>query len=138
MNVAMAGQWSDPLRAISVGNNTIVASATVRSLSVILDFRLDDSTHNSAVIKAWNFHLRQIARVRHYLTQKACSVAVLALVVPRLDYCNGVMGTATNSKLRLLQRIQNRAARFVLRPRAPRGVVLHVAPHLQQFHWLPV
>ena len=64
-------------------------------------------------------------------------MAVLALVVSRLDYCNGLPG-ATVRLFDKLQRIQNRAARLVARPRVTHGQILHITPVSQQLHWLLV
>jgi len=59
---------------------------------------------------------------------------VLALITPRLDYCNSVYAGLLQSTLEPLQRVQNAAARLVfdLRHRD------HVSPYLMQLHWLTV
>ena len=92
----------------------------------------------SAIIKACNYHLSQIALVRQYITESACKLAVLGLVISRLDYCNGLLFAATDQQLHKLQLVQNRAARLVVRPRVPRGQIVHITPILKQLHWLPV
>ena len=85
------------------------------------------------------YHPSQIARVRRNITTDACKLAVLALLISRLDYCNGLLSAATEQQLSKLQSIQNRAARpVVVRPRVPRGQLWHASPSLQQLHWLPV
>ena len=76
--------------------------------------------------------------MRCYISDEACRLAVLALVVSRLDYCNALLAGASQHLLDKLQRIQNRAARLVVRPRAPRRGVVHITPILQELHWLPV
>ena len=57
---------------------------------------------------------------------------VLALITPRLDYCNSVFAGLPQSTLEPLQRVQNAAAWLVfdLRHRD------HVSPYLMQLHWL--
>ena len=71
-------------------------------------------------------------------SDEACKLSVLALVMSRMDYCNGLLAAATQLQMDKLQRIQNRAARLVVRPRVARGQVLHITPILKQLHWLPV
>ena len=79
------------------------------------------------------FHSRrlsQICRVGKDITIRI----VLALITPRLDYCNSVFADLPQSTLEPLQRVQNAAARllFDLRHRD------HVScDHLMQLHWLP-
>ena len=103
-----------------------------------MDSHLGGGAQVSAIAKSCNYHLHRIARIRHYISDDACKLAVLALVVSRLDYCNGMLAASTESQLDKLQRIQNRAARLVARPRAAPGQVLHITPVLHKLHWLPV
>lgn len=127
-----------PLPVITLGDSMITATSTVRNLGVVMDSRLDGSSQVSAVLRSCNYHLYQIARVRHYISDDACKLAVLALVVSRLDYCNELLAGAPELQLDKLQMLQNRAARLVTRPRAPRGLAVHITPILQNLHWLPV
>ncbi|KAI0224337.1 hypothetical protein LSAT2_024637 [Lamellibrachia satsuma] len=80
----------------------------------------------------------QIACVRQYITESACKLAVLGLVISRLDYCNSLPCAAADQQLHKLQLVQNRAARLVVRPRVPRVQIVHITPILKQLHWLPV
>ena len=58
---------------------------------------------------------------------------VMALVIPRLDYCNSVLAALPSSTLQLLQRVQNTAARLVFELRHHD----HITPAVIQLHWLP-
>ncbi len=127
-----------PVRSLTLGDSTIQSSDTVRNLGVVQDRHLSGGSHVSATVKSANFHLCQISRVRRYISDAACRLAVIALVISRLDYCNGLLSGATESQLTRLQRVQNRAARLIARPRVPRGEVVHITPILHQLHWLPV
>jgi len=57
-----------------------------------------------------------------------------ALVMSRLDYCNGVLAGVLQSTLKPLQRVQNTAARLVHQL----DVRDHVTPSLMVLHWLLV
>ena len=57
-----------------------------------------------------------------------------ATVISRLDYCNSVFTGLPADQIARLQRVQNNAARFVMKKRK-RG---HVTPLLKELHWLPV
>lgn len=126
------------LSSITLGGCTITATTTVRNLGVVLDSCLNRTAQVSAIVRSCNYHLYQIGQVRHYISDESCKLAVLALVVSRLDYCNGLLAAITQQQVKKLQNIQNRAAKLVARPRAPRGEIVHVTPILQQLNWLPI
>ena len=56
------------------------------------------------------------------------------MILSRLDYCNSTLSGLPSSCLNRLQKVQNNAARLVLRKRKSD----HVTPLLKQLHWLPV
>ena len=71
--------------------------------------------------------------MRQYISDEACNLAVRALVISRLDYCNGLLVGVTEWLCDMMQRIQNRAALLVARPRVTRGQILHVGLHHASF-----
>jgi len=56
------------------------------------------------------------------------------LILSRIDCCNAVLHGAPSYSIKMLQRVQNNAARIVLE--APRRS--HASPLLRTLHWLPV
>ena len=68
------------------------------------------------------------------LTQEACSHVMRSLVLSRLDYGNALLINTPRVELERLQRLQNRAARIVLRARRQDSAT----PLLHRLHWLPV
>ena len=68
------------------------------------------------------------------LTIEATKTLISAFVLSRLDYCNGLYVNCPAETLDKLQRVQNNAARLVLR--VPRSD--HISPHLRTLHWLPI
>ena len=85
------------------------------------------------MVKSANFHLRNIARIRKYLTFEATQQLV-SLVLSRLDYCNSLLVVLPSSLIHKLQLVQNHAARIIYRKRKYE----HVTPLLRSLHWLPV
>ena len=57
-----------------------------------------------------------------------------ALVSSRLDYCNLLFLSLTDSELRRLQLVQNSLCRIVTRS----SKFSHITPQLKKLHWLPV
>ena len=90
--------------------------------------------HVANVISNVNFELRRISSIRSYLTTNATKTLVSAFVLSRLDYCNGRFVNCPAEIIGKLQRVQNNAARLILR--VPRSD--HMTPHLRTLHWLPI
>ena len=84
--------------------------------------------------KVLYFQLRRISKIRSFLTVDAANTLAVAFILSRLDYCNSLLAGLPDHKLAKLQRIQNSAARLVLRkPRRESAT-----PFLKILHWLPV
>ena len=71
------------------------------------------AAHVSKVVKSANYHLRNIGRIRKYLTAESSESAVISLVTSRFDYCNGLLCGIPEELVCKLQRVQNNAARVV-------------------------
>ena len=65
-----------------------------------------------------------------------CITATLvsAFVLSRIDYCNSLLFGSTHYVISHLQRIQNYAARVILRLPMSSSITIH----LKSLHWLPV
>ena len=125
-------KFEHPLSIIS-GEELVFPSEKIRNLGVILNPCLRLHLHINNIIRVCVFHLRNIAKIRKFLTFDAYQ-AVHAFVSSRLDYCNALLYGLPSCQLNRLQLIQNSAARLVLQAK-PRD---HVIPLLKQLHWLPV
>ena len=78
--------------------------------------------------------LRRIGKIRSFLSTDAANKLAISLILSRLDYCNSLLAGIPDNKLNKLQRIQNHAARLVLRKsRHASATTL-----LRTLHWLPV
>jgi hypothetical protein len=119
---------------LQLDDATVPFSPAVKSLGVFLDSTLSMQTHISFLIKTCFFHLRRIASIRRYLTRDACAKLVVSLIFSRLDYCNSLLAGLPASSIQGLQRVQNAAARLVLKKRKRD----HITPLLRSLHWLPV
>ena len=63
---------------VILGDCVVHAAKTVRNLGVLQDSHLDGDAHISSIVRSCNFHLYQLARVRCYISDEACRLAVLA------------------------------------------------------------
>ena len=100
----------------------------------MLDTHLTMKNQVINLVRTANFELRRISSIHHYLSVEATQKLVLAVVMSKLDYCNSLLYGCPQYLINRLQKIQNNAARLILK-------VLktdHITPHLQTLHWLPV
>jgi hypothetical protein len=106
----------------------------VRNLGVTLDQTLSFKKYVSSICRTCYLELRRISSVRHLLSEEATKTLVCSFVLSRLDYCNSLLAGSHQSLLSKLQKVQNNAARLILR----RSRSSHVTPLLHSLHWLPV
>ena len=90
--------------------------------------------HISSVCKTAYSHLKNIARIRKYLSESATQSLVHAFITSRIDFCNSLLYGISKQSLLKLQHVQNSAARLVKQVRKSE----HITPILIDLHWLPV
>ena len=92
------------------------------------------NAHVSNIARTCYFELRRLASIRGFLTSTATVTLVSAFVLSRIDYCYSLLYGSTNDVTSHLQRIQNYAARVILRLPMSSSITIH----LKSLHWLPV
>lgn len=120
--------------SISVCDMDITSGHNVRNLGVTFDTFMSMDKHVNNICRCSYGHLRNISRLRCYLTEPAVKSLVQALVISRIDYCNGLLYGLPKQTLGKLQRVQNAAARVITRT-CRRD---HMTPVLRELHWLPI
>ena len=123
-----------PSQPFLVCGSSVLPSPVVRDLGVWIDSGVTMSAHITKTVASCFTTLRQLRTVRRSLSRESFTRLVVALVLPRLDYCNGVLAGLPASQLNRLQSVLNTAARLIYRCRRRD----HVTPLLQQLHWLRV
>ncbi|XP_063682551.1 uncharacterized protein LOC134817345 [Bolinopsis microptera] len=78
--------------------------------------------------------MRNIAKMKPFLSEDQMQIIVQSLVISSLDYCNALYYGTNHSVLKQLQSLQNRACRLVkgLKRRE------EVEPYIKELHWLKV
>ena len=121
--------------SIVVNGTSILPSKTVRNLGVVLDPSLSLAAHVTKLTSTLYFHIRQLRTIRRTLTNDACHALIRALVLSRLDYCNGLLAKALDYLLAQLSGVMRAAARLILQ--LPRKS--HVSDAICcQLHWLDI
>ena len=117
-----------------MGGSKIVSTNCVRNLGVMFDTTMPMEKQVISVCRSGYTQLRNIGRIRRYLTNDATKSLVHGLVTSRLDYCNALLHGLPDTMMTKLQRVQNTAARIVTRTARHD----HITPVLKELHWLPV
>uniref|UniRef100_A0A8K9ULD5 Reverse transcriptase domain-containing protein n=1 Tax=Oncorhynchus mykiss TaxID=8022 RepID=A0A8K9ULD5_ONCMY len=119
---------------INLNGCTVVSNKTVKDLGVTLDPDLSFEEHIKTISRTAFFHLRNIAKIRNFLSKNDAEKLIHAFVTSRLDYCNALLSGYPDKALNKLQLVLNTAARILTRTKK----FDHITPVLASLHWLPV
>ena len=92
------------------------------------------NAHVSNIYRACHIEQRRLASFGRFLTSTATATLVSAFALSRIDYCNSLLLGSTHDVTCHLQRIQNYAARVILRLPMSSNIITH----LKSLNWLPV
>jgi len=120
--------------SITIGDNVIQASDSIRDLGAYLDKHMSMEVHIKKKCQAAYAQLYNIAKIRKFLSDHDAEILIHALVHSHLDYCNALLTGLPKYLIRKLQLVQNSAARVLCRA-SKRD---HITPILKSLHWLPV
>ena len=96
---------------LTFGDSVIHPVREVRNLGVYLAQNLTMEAHIKYVEKSCNFQIRNIHRIRQFLSESTCKTLVQALVTSRIDYCNSLLIGMPKCDLHRLKKVQHSAAR---------------------------
>ena len=103
-----------------IGCEYIEHSNTVRNRGVLFDQTLSFTEQVSKLCKSFNYHLRNISKIRKYLDENSTETLFHAFVSSKLDYCNALL-------MSTVARIITFSCKYD-----------HITPVLVRLHWLPV
>ena len=107
-----------------------------KNLGVILDSVLSFSSQIRKVVKACYKTLRNISRIKRFLTKDQLQLLACALVFSQIDYCNALYYMLNADLLAMLQSVQNSAARLVCK--VNRFDNISSDSLFKDLHWLKV
>ncbi len=122
------------LDSFQMGNTVIPKSEQALNLGCLWDSELNLKGHVNRTCQTAFYHLRNIYRIRKYLSKEETETVVHAYITSRLDYCNSLLVGLPEYLLNNLQLVQNAAARVVVGLRK----YDHITPTRIELHWLPV
>ena len=130
----------NPYNPITI-NGTILADGTcvrfsnsAKNLGVYLDSALNLRTHIDNVSSHCYSLLRNIGRIKGFLSQKQLEMLIHAVISSRIDYCNSIFFGIDKYLIETLQKVQNAALRMIygLKKRT------HLSEYYDKLHWLKV
>ena len=122
------------LTSITIGNAHVPFKQSVKHLGFTLDCHLTMNALVSNIARTCYFELRRLESIRRFLTSTETATLESDFVLSRIDYCNSLLFGSTHDATSHLQRIQNYAARVILR--LPKSS--SITTHLKSLLWLPV
>ena len=114
--------------------NSISPTDTVKNLGVTFDSRNTFTSHITNMCRACYYHLKDLRRIRKFLSVETAALLANSMISSRLDYCNSILYSVSKYNVAKLQKIQNALCRIVFRL----DRTSHVTPFLQRLHWLPI
>jgi len=116
------------------GDTCIRFKNTAKNLGFTFDSQLQFDTQINNIISSCYVSLRNIYRMKQFLSTKQLTILCNSLILSKLDYANSLYYGINNSLLTKLQMVQNSAARMVFGRRRSE----HVTDLIKNLHWLKV
>jgi len=123
-----------PTTALFIDGVPVFPVTSVRNLGIFVDASLVMRTHVQRTVSGCFAALRQLRQIRNSVPTAAFKSLVVALVITRLDYGNGVLIGLPTNLVRRLQSVQNAAARLIFKRRR----FDHITDALVTLHWLRI
>ena len=125
---------SNPLRLRTLRNEDIVSSNELKILGINLTPKISFQSFISKKVQSCSYHLRNLNHIKKHLPVSTRITLVSTMVLSQLDYCNSLLIGATGKDIKPLERILNKAVRFIyfLNRRT------HITPYLFKLHFLPI
>ena len=111
------------IKSFSVGKPTTISvcgceisfPSSARNLGFYIRDDMSVELHIKSVCQSAYSELRRISTIRHLLSADSTKIFVSAIFLSRLDYCNSLLLGCPKHLLEKLQKVQNSAARLVLK-----------------------
>ena len=66
----------------------VTPAPSARNLGIVFDSALNFKSHISGISRACYYHVRDMRRIRRFLTPSAAETIATSLIGSKLDYCN--------------------------------------------------
>ena len=86
-----------------MGNEKLTTTAKARSLGVVIDDNMIFDVHISDICRSSFYRLRNLSKIRKYLTRESSKIAMHAFITSKLDYCISLLYGCRKMPLKKLQ-----------------------------------
>jgi hypothetical protein len=109
---------------------------SAKNLGIIIDSTLSFEEQIRKLVKSCFITIRQLSKVKVFLSQQQLQILVSSLIFTLLDYCNSLYYGLPAGTIKKLQHVQNCAARLVWKKKIPfNSSIDHV---FHSLHWLKI
>ena len=122
------------LDEMTIGYTKVKTTTSARSLGVWFDHNMQLHTNIPKMYAMVRIYLYNIRRIRKHLTYELTRALTRATIIAPLDYCNSLLYGCSDGQIKILQRLQNMAARLLCNSTR----FCRITPLLSKLHWLPV
>ena len=122
------------INKIKIDSINISTASSVRNLGAIFEIALSPEAFVSSICQSACFNLFNTSRSRRSLTTDDAKTIIQAYAMSKIDYWNSLLCVILDKLLNRIQRIQNYAARLVLKLHK----FSHITPAPATLHWFPV
>ena len=119
---------------IKVGDVSVNFSESAKNLGFHLDSKIAMNFHIKNISKAIYLEIRKLKHISKFVDENSLKTLAASYILTRIDYCNALFKGMPKYKFDQLQKLQNFAAKVILR----KTIYDHVTPCLIHLHWLPV
>ena len=91
---------------VSFGDSQLVPCESAKNLSAVLDSSLSFRFHIDSIVKACNFHNRNLYMIKDFVNRKNLVTLINSLIISKVDYCNSLFIRLTNVILKRVQCIE--------------------------------
>ena len=119
---------------IDYNDTCIRFSNVVQNLGVLFDKEMTFSHQVKSCVSSTFATIKNISRLKSFLSRKEICTLVCSLILSKLDYCNSLYYNIESDSLSKLQYAQNCAARLIYNRRK----YDHVTDIFRDLHWLPI
>ena len=100
---------------VTIGHHHLKRVLEYKYLGVVLDENLSWKSHVKYIISKAGKRIGLLGRVREDLTTNAANLIYKTFILPVMDYCDSVWACCNRTDIDLLERLQNRAGRIVMK-----------------------
>ena len=120
--------------SIEMNGNKIQGTQSTKLLGVKFDSTLTFKDHISTVTKSSYNFIRNLYKIRNFISESTATLIVNAFICSKIDYCNTLLYGCPNYVIQKLQNIQNSSVRLI--KKLPKWA--HISNERKNLHFLAI